>query len=451
MRISFLGSLVLLLYSQSLMAQDLQAPRRVENAVIRQDWREAQNLIDQFYKAFPTNPNELQLVAKYELEKWVPLVRKNVQEESALYQRISTERNQNLAQSYLDRYPFGQYRLAVSWVLATAKNTVAGYQNFLSNFPSSDEATLARQRILEADKFAFDTARQRSTSAAFDQYLLDFPQGNFVSQARELKQNALESEAFAMAEADGSVGGWQNFLVNFPNGKRLFEANAALETAYFQAAERPYQRKNWAEAISAYQTYLAAYPSGKYREEAQRKWNTAKLRLKSSPQTFTYLAYERDAQNQIGISIGGLAAKGGNAYFKLKSNKELFSRGGLLYTVDEDGSLNFDGSVRYSGEVQENRWSAILGGNFFIWHPVHLYLGGGIQNTAAYFEADRLNSDGEFKSTSWIKYIGDQEYKFIAEGGLAFNLLNYGTLRTGVNYVNNEIRFQWGLGIRIGK
>ncbi|MFN4085246.1 MAG: tetratricopeptide repeat protein [Spirosomataceae bacterium] len=451
MRIVYFGVLLTLLTSIQLAAQDLQAPRRVELSVARQDWQEAQQIIDQFIDAFPSNPNELQLVAKYELDKWIPLVRKNIQEESSLYQRVLNERNQMIAQTYLDRYPYGPHRQSVSWILATSLNTLNGYQTFISKFPTSEEAKLARQRILEADRNAFETAKQQFTSNSFSQYLQNFPQGNFVREANAFKLDALENESYATAEATQTVSGWQQFLANFPSGKRIVEANASLEFAYFQTGERGYQRKNWAEAITGYQTYLQSYPNGKYREEVQRKLSAAKLRQKSSPQPFTYLAYERDPMNAIGISIGGLAVKGSRAYFKLKSNRELLSRGGLFYTVDEDGYLNFDGSVQYTGDVQENQWAAILGGNFAVFHPIHIYMGVGIQNEAAYFEADRISSDGNFKGTSWIKYTGEQNYRFIAEAGGVVNVANYGIVRLGLNYVNSQIQFQWGLGFRIGK
>lgn len=431
--------------------QDLQTPRRVENAVARQDWHLAQILVDQFYAAYPKNPNELQLVAKYELDKWVPLVRKNIQEETGLYERILSERSQTQAQSYLDRYPYGKYRLPVAWVLATVQNTVASYQTFIGKHPSSEEAKIARQRIQDADRDAFERAKKIASVASYDQYIQQFSQGNFVAEAQRLRNEAREEEAFVAAQVQGSIASWESFLAAFPSGKKQYDAVRSLENAYFQTGEVAFQRKNWSEVVRQFQQYITKYPAGSRADEAKKKINIAKLRLKSSPQDFSFLAFERDPQTQIGLVIGGLSVKGGRVYFKLKANRAYFSRGSILYTVDEDGYFNFDGSIQYTGDVQENQWGALMGWSFPIFHPVHVYVGAGAHNDAAYFEADRFGEDGNYKRTSWVKYIGDQRYSFLAEAGLSVNVANYGLIRGGINYVNGQFQAQWGLGIRIGK
>lgn len=450
MRILLLTTVLLGLYRPS-YSQDLQTPRRVEIAVTRQDWHAAQTLIDQFYAVYPKNPNELQLVAKYELDKWIPLVRKNTEEEKGLYERILADRNVTSAQTYLDRYPFGKYRLPVAWVLASTKNTVTSYENFLSQYPTSEEAKIARQRIQDADKSAFERAKTAFSVPSFDSYLQQFPQGKFVAEARSLREDAREIEAFESAQVQGSIGSWQTFLNQFPSGKKQYEAAKALENAYFQTGEVAFQRKNWSDAITQFQKYITAYPTGSRVDEAKKKLNLAKLRLKSSPQNFTFLAFERDPLTQIGLVLGGLSTQGGRLYMKIKANRQYFSRGSLLYTVDEDGYLNFDGSVRYTGDVQENQWGGLLGWSFPVVHPIHLYVGLGVLNDAAFFQADRFDSSGDFKRTSWVKYTGEQQFSFLGEAGIAVNLVNFGIFRGGVNYVNGQIQTQWGLGIRVGK
>lgn len=68
-------------------------------------------------------------------------------------------------------------------------------------------------------------------------------------------------------------------------------------------------------------------------------------------------------------------------------------------------------------------------------------MGVGIQNEATYYEADRISSDGNFKGTSWVKYTGEQNYRFIAEAGGVVNVANYGIVRLGLNYVTAKSNF----------
>ncbi len=119
-----------------------------------------------------------------------------------------------------------------SWNTATRQNTIAAYQDYLNEWPNGDYATSARKNItaLEADNLGWQKARGNHTKEAYQKYLKDFPQGQFASTAR------LEITKFEDAEREAAL---QAQLARERAEKEAAAANKPVEEPKVVEVEKP--------------------------------------------------------------------------------------------------------------------------------------------------------------------------------------------------------------------
>lgn len=119
-----------------------------------------------------------------------------------------------------------------SWNTATRQNTIAAYQDYLNEWPNGDYATSARKNItaLEADNLGWQKARGNHTKEAYQKYLKDFPQGQFASTAR------LEITKFEDAEREAAL---QAQLARERAEREAAAANKPVEEPKVVEVEKP--------------------------------------------------------------------------------------------------------------------------------------------------------------------------------------------------------------------
>jgi formylglycine-generating enzyme required for sulfatase activity len=173
-----------------------------------------------------------------------------------------------------------------------------------------DEARLQSERARKDDDMAWTFARAGNSKPGFEQYLKQFPNGAHAAEAVRLR-NQLESrdrdealkleqrreeDAWRVAQAVKSRGGYQYYLAEFPRGTHAAEANrsiAALDATSNSndaARLRDDQSRLWnfvleANSRSAVDLYLQQFPNGIHSSEA--------IRLRDR-----MVATENDARNQ---------------------------------------------------------------------------------------------------------------------------------------------------------
>jgi outer membrane protein assembly factor BamD (BamD/ComL family) len=115
------------------------------------------------------------------------------------------------------------------WNKATAANTVAAYQQYLSKHPSSDHSSEASDRIhtLQDDE-AWSQAKQTNTLAAYQGYVQNQPTGAHVKDAQDAITGLQRAEDLKTAESAGTAEALQGFLNKYPTGPEVDEAKTKL-------------------------------------------------------------------------------------------------------------------------------------------------------------------------------------------------------------------------------
>ncbi|SHJ96077.1 Putative peptidoglycan binding domain-containing protein [Shimia gijangensis] len=217
---------------------------------------------------------------------------------------------------YLEEYPRGHYannayaRLReidpqtpnpnarpahiVAWNEARQRDTIAGYEEYLRNFPNSQHARDARVRLKELrndtvtshEMRAWRRAQTDDTIAAYRDYIDRFPEGYFVRHAqkriKELKRNKPRNDAqpadqvaWKEARRIDTISGYTLFLRDYPNSRRAPDARKRLEELRGDAIARKdmkaWRRAQEEDSISGYAAYLDGFPNGRFERDARRR------------------------------------------------------------------------------------------------------------------------------------------------------------------------------------
>ena len=240
----------------------------------------------------------------------------------------------------------------------------------------------------ELDLQAFNYAKNSDNSNALNSYIANIYAGKYITEAKRLLAEKFEEEDFNAAKITNAVSCFSNFLNKYPFGKYTSKAVILLEEVQFDLGEKAFKKQNWQSAIDKFEEYLQKYPSSSRAPMAKKRIEASKRKLLFKSNSMAYLSFDFDKDNQVGLSFGTLNTQKANLYMKLKANKEIFNRGGLLATVDNSGYTSSPYDVTFTGDYQHNNWSDILGFNFKVREPAWIYIGGGVLNRGLYLEGD---------------------------------------------------------------
>ena len=125
--------LLLFISTSTLFGQNTSSiANEIESITRTKDWETAKRKVLEFYKTLPENPNELQIVAKYEVSKIEKTIEYYLEREKSLYNQTKVNRNNNAGKTYLEEFPFSSKRREVSWLMATTTQTWGSYYSFLN-------------------------------------------------------------------------------------------------------------------------------------------------------------------------------------------------------------------------------------------------------------------------------------------------------------------------------
>ena len=216
-------------------------------------------------------------------------------DKEAFEQAKSTAAGDNIAagmaavDSYLSSYPAGQF-------IAEAEELKEALQQ------RQQEAIKAAEKeaLAKADKEAFEQAKSMAAGdniaagmAAVDSYLSSYPAGQFIAEAKELKESLQQRQQEAREAAEKEAFSEQNIRL-------------AQEVFAFERAKSTAAGDNIAAGIAAVDSYLSSYPAGQYVAEAkelkeslqQRQQEAIKAAI-SPPQATT------SASSGVGTPTGG--------------------------------------------------------------------------------------------------------------------------------------------------
>ncbi|HNE27899.1 MAG TPA: SUMF1/EgtB/PvdO family nonheme iron enzyme [Saprospiraceae bacterium] len=100
----------------------------------------------------------------------------------------------------------------LAWKSAKAANTIAGYENYLTQFPDGEFKALAQNAIatidqdlaLRRDDLAWEVAQEKNTRTAYEKYGSEFPTGRHQAEA-ESRMKKLDSDVVKPPADDGMV------------------------------------------------------------------------------------------------------------------------------------------------------------------------------------------------------------------------------------------------------
>ncbi|MDP1814235.1 MAG: hypothetical protein Q8K92_07265 [Leadbetterella sp.] len=438
---------LLIISSYNLFGQNTSSiANEIEEITRLKDWETAKKRVLEFYKTLPENLNELQIVAKYEVSKLETKIDYFLEKENSLFNQLKINKNSNAGKIYLEEYPYSSKRREVSWLLATILNNWNSYYTFLTIYRSGEFISEAKIRLNEIDIQAFNTAKNIGTSDALNNYILSISEGKYIPEAKRLLAEKFEEDDFNLAKNKATVSSFTDFLSKYPNGKFSSKAIILLEEARFDLGEKEFKKQNWQTSIENFEEYLRQYSSTPRTQIAKKRIEAAKRKLLFKSNSMSYLSFDFDKENQLGLSFGTLNTQKANLYMKLKVNKEMLKRGGIFATTDNSGYTSSTNDVVFTGDTQFNNWSYILGFNFKIYEPAWIYLGGGVLNRGLYLEGKEYDSFGDYQKTTWMKNTDFQSYKFVGEAGVAINVLNKGIIKVGLSYYEKKINPQFGIG-----
>ncbi|GEM_PF-7016527 len=143
------------------------------------------------------------------------------------------------------------------WKKTLAVNTLDAYKEFLASYPSDEHTQDARGKI---DTLSYMLVKDKLTIASFEQYLRDFPDGKFSTEAAQRLEKLY---FYQKTEKGNTVSAYDDFLIRFPNGVFASEAKARREELYFN------QVISAENTIPSYDLYLQEYPNGTFADSAR--------------------------------------------------------------------------------------------------------------------------------------------------------------------------------------
>jgi tetratricopeptide (TPR) repeat protein len=203
---------------------------------------------------------------------------------------------------------------------ATTPVAIAALEDYLAERPGGRHTLEAGDRIKALDAAEFAAAEAKAKAAgkdygkaieAYKGYLAALPNGRSADEARKRAEKDLpaawDDHAFAESEAQAKAAGdsvlaaqaaYQRYLSAFPNGCHARKAKAAQERADDEefekakaAAQAACARKNYEQAIAAYQEYLKACPQGKHVAAAKETWRALECKAEEIREALSKMSY----------------------------------------------------------------------------------------------------------------------------------------------------------------
>lgn len=182
---------------------------------------------------------------------------------------------------FLQLYPEGKYVEEAFWRLAICKDNRSGYRQYMRQFPGGTycrEAIASLARVEERE--SFDRAKRRGESA-LRAFLLDYPNGQYGTQAQEEIERIMNAEQEPEAWQAALRGGekeLQAYLDQFPNGKNAASARSKIQRLYKEE-----EAKMEAEAQARMQK--GTKPIEKSASIEKKKEQKKKIRIGQKPES----------------------------------------------------------------------------------------------------------------------------------------------------------------------
>jgi len=154
-------------------------------------------------------------------------------------------------------------------------------------------ALLVERETTDGDQRAWHETRERGTVAALRAYILGYPSGEHVDQAQE-RLTAIEDQAFDRkrdraawknAQREGTPGGYEAYLDAEPEGHHVEEAKRKIAAAQSAARKEStaWEKANKEHTRSAHHTHINTFPKKRYASVAQDAMDETEQQSQAGP------------------------------------------------------------------------------------------------------------------------------------------------------------------------
>ena len=189
----------------------------------------------------------------------------------AYLERWSGDRHADAARERLDA---ARVREETAYSVSMEAKSSAAWQAYLHEFPDSSRSAQAELYLRE--QLAYEEARKSDTVAAYALFLLNHPDGLRDHDARErlewlekgegrraLARQAILEGDFNSAWEKGTTAAWDEYLATYPDAPRAHEARRCrTEAAEYELAAQMNTPVMW-------RAFLKAWPDGRHRLDAE--------------------------------------------------------------------------------------------------------------------------------------------------------------------------------------
>ncbi len=104
----------------------------------------------------------------------------------------------------------------------------------------------------------WEQANQQNTVAAYDKYITSYPDGKYITEAKELREETFwQAAVTANSNQQNNFAAYDKYITSYPNGKYITEAKELREETFWQAAVT-------ANSLELFYDYYQQYPDGKH-------------------------------------------------------------------------------------------------------------------------------------------------------------------------------------------
>ena len=211
------------------------------------------------------------------------------------------------------------------WEEAKSKNTVEGYELFLSKYPESEFAQEALNvKVKLEEKNLWGEAKSKNTIEGYELFLSKYPESEFAQEALNVKVKLEEKNLWGEAKSKNTIEGYELFLSKYPESE--YSNNA-------QIAKSKLEWENFSEPFLTEETHYNKY--GLY----------DKIVLKNSKEVIAEKIPFRSPYNPTQITGIGYSYPGEKTLFFIIDYQNQFkesetvSHNDMLLCIDKKGRI----------------------------------------------------------------------------------------------------------------
>jgi len=218
-------------------------------------------------------------------------------------------------EQYLADYPQGtfteQAQENLAWLQTKQENTTAAYNKFKQEYPQSNKLNDAENEI---QKLQLDSTLALNNTQSLRAYIQQYPQGNYTEKTKikldvlvqdsikNAKLYAQDKAAYDKAKRKNTESAYQTYINNYPQGQYLKEAKQQIvylnNEELRKADDYAWKKAKRTGTKESYQTYINNYPQGQYLSQAK----TAIKNIGKLPEI--EMVYVRGGTFQMGSNNG---------------------------------------------------------------------------------------------------------------------------------------------------